>query len=918
MRAADGQGAVCVVTGEPGIGKTRLMERALAGWKSRGFDTYSAAAWEMEQRRPFGLISDALRLRDPVDGGRAAIGRLLRGGNGASDGADGGAARDPAGVDFQVAERLLDLIEDRAMAAPVAIVVEDLQWADPSSLTVLGWLAREGAQLRLLLACTLRPDRARPEVRALLATLDRLAAPRMELGPLSDSEVSDLVAGVVAGPPAEGLLRLAAAANGNPLYVTELVAALGADDALATDQDGRVGVADGQFPLSLRKTMLHRLAGLPEAVQDLLRAASVLGSAFPVSELEAVVSHPAGELAAGLRAAIDAGVLKEDGAGLAFSHELVREALYEDMPRAVRRARHREAARLLAAAGVRSDRVAEHWVAGADAGDMQAVAWLRQAAEEAAGRSPAVAVDLFQRASDLCPPGEPARAEILAQMIQPLAWTGRRDELEDLCRRALRGEGRPRDEMTFRLGLAHSLFIRGELAEAKAAYQQAGASAAIGEPVRLMLGAYAALSGAMAGETAPAETARPLTAAELGPVTSGIARMAVAVAELNAGQADRALTELEALAGEGASDRWGSGNLLLRAAALTDLDELDRSRTVLRHGAMDCARNGTAARTAIHHHNLVAVEYAAGDFDAALAEHDTGMALAEESGHIWQVRSLGVAAAIAVHRGDLAQAATMITAAEEQIAAFGPHPSDVDSARARYLLARANDDAPLAFEAAVRAWDRCASHGYRSQLTRIAVDLAGAALAVGDRERAAAAAAEAQPVAAIAPAACWKGCAAQARGLAEDDPEQLVQAVTLLRASRRPLYLALALEDAAEALARAARQEQARPLAAEALNLFEGIGAVTDAARARRRWRAVSLHVGARGARSRPRTGWESLSEGELRVVRLVAEGRTNREIAAQLFITRDTVHTHVSHALRKLGLSSRVELAAQAARRGL
>jgi DNA-binding NarL/FixJ family response regulator len=898
MRAADGQGAVCVITGEPGIGKTRLVERALAGWKSRGFETYAAAAWEMEQRRPFGLISDALRLRDPADGGRSE--------------------RDPAGVDFQVAERLIDLIEDQAMTAPVAIVVEDLQWADPPSLTVLGWLAREGAQLRLLLACTLRPDPARQEVRALLATLDRLGVPRIELGPLGDGEVTDLVAAAVGGPPADGLLHLVSAANGNPLHITELVAALRADHALATDQDGRVDVADGQVPVSLRKTMLHRLARLPEPVRDLLRAGSVLGSAFTVGELETVVSGSAGELAAGLRAAIDAGVLIEDGEGLAFSHELIREALYEDMPRPVRRARHRAAARLLAAAGARSDRVAEHWVTGADPGDMEAVAWLRRAAEEIAARSPAVAVDLFQRASDLCPRGEPARAEILAQMTQPLAWTGRREELEELCRRALRGEGRSRDEMTFRLGLAHSLFIRGQLAEAKDAYQQAGVSAAIGEPERAMLGAYAALSGAMAGETSPAETARPLTATELGPVTSGIARMAVAVAELNAGHADRAVAELEALAGEGASDRWGSGNLLLRAAALTDLDELDNARTMLRHGAMECARNGTAARTAIHHHNLVAVEYAAGDFDTALAEHDTGMTLAEESGHIWRVRSLGVAAAIAVHRGDLTKAATMITAAEEQIASFGPHPADVDSARARYLLARANDDAPLAFEAAAQAWDRCASHGYRSQLTRSAVDLASAALAVGDRERAAAAAAAAQPVAEIAPATCWQGCAAQARGLAGNDLEQLMQAVTLLRASHRPLYLAFALEDAAEALARAARAEQARPLAAEALDLFDGLGAVTDAARARRRWRAASLHVGARGARGRPRTGWESLSEGELRVVRLVAEGRTNRDIAAQLFITRDTVHTHVSHALRKLGLSSRVELAAQAARRGL
>jgi DNA-binding CsgD family transcriptional regulator len=96
------------------------------------------------------------------------------------------------------------------------------------------------------------------------------------------------------------------------------------------------------------------------------------------------------------------------------------------------------------------------------------------------------------------------------------------------------------------------------------------------------------------------------------------------------------------------------------------------------------------------------------------------------------------------------------------------------------------------------------------------------------------------------------------------------------------------------------------------------MGAVTDAARARRRWRDASLHLGTRGPRGRPRIGWDSLSDSELRVVRLVAEGRTNRDIAALLFVSRNTVHTQLSSVLRKLGLSSRVELAAQAVRRGL
>jgi DNA-binding CsgD family transcriptional regulator len=911
-RAAAGQGAVAVVTGEPGIGKTWLVHEALACWKRRGFETYLAAAWEMEQRRPFGVIADALRLRDARDPRLAEIGRLLHG-----DPGEAGLPQ-PAGVEFQVAERVVEYVEDRVMNAPVAMVLEDLQWADTSSLMALGWLAREGAQLPLLLVCTVRPDPGRPEVGALVASLRRLGAARLELGPLSDREVGDLVAGAAGGPPGGRLLRLVASANGNPLHVQELVAALRADGTLIAGPDGQVEVAEGQLPASLRQTVLHRLAGLPEATVDLLRTASVLGSAFTVAELEVVLSRPVSELAAGLRAAIGAGALvEEDGGLLAFRHELIREALYEDMPGVVRREQHLEAAGLLAGAGIPIERVAAHWVAGASLRDMQAVDWLRRAAREVVCRSPSVAVELLERAQDLCPAGEPARVEIMGELVQPLAWAGRPDELEAL-RRALDSEGRPEDEMTFRvgIGLAHSLFIQGRSAEAQAAYQRVAASATLGQPQQAMLAAYAALSGAMAGQTAPAQASGQLASGDSAPVTAGIARMAVAVAELNSGRADRAVAGFEALAAEGPADRWGLQ--LLRAAALLDLDQVEAARTVLRQGARDCVRNGTAARTAIHHHNLVAVEYAAGDFDAALAEHDTGLALAEASGHHWQTTNLGVAAAIAVHRGDLAQAAEMIKTAEDQIASFGPHPANSQVARARYLLAQATGDTRLALRAASEAWQRYAAHGYRSQLTWFGADLAAAALAAGEPGRAADAAAAAEQSAQIAPAVCWKGSAVRARGLADDDPELLLQAVALLRASRRPLYLALALEDAAEALARAGRAGEARPLAGEALGLFAGVGAVTDAARARRRWRAASLRLGARGPRSRPRTGWESLSEGELRVVRLVVEGRTNRDIAARLFITRDTVHTHISHALRKLGLSSRVELAAQAARHGL
>jgi DNA-binding CsgD family transcriptional regulator len=911
-RAAGGQGAVAVVIGDPGIGKTRLARAGLAECERRGFETYTAAAAEMERGRPFGVVADALRLRASRDPVLAEIGRLLRGG----DAGQAASPVEPAGAEFQVAERVVEYVEDRVMNCPVVMVLEDLHWADTSSLMVLGWLAREAAQLPLLLVCTLRPDAGRPEVGTLLASLGRVGAERLELGPLSDSDVADLVAEAAGGPPGGRLLRLVASAHGNPLHVKELVSALRADGALQASQDGHVEAVGGPVPTSLRQTVLHRLAGLPPATAELLGTASVLGSAFEVAELEAVISRPVGELADGLRAAIGAGALVEEDVGrLAFRHELIREALYEDMPGVVRRARHREAAGLLAAAGAPVERVAAHWAAGADLGDLRAVESLRLAAREVVCSAPSVAVELLERARDLCPPGEPAREEILTELIQPLAWTGHPDELEQL-RQAMDGQARPEDKMNFQVGLAHSLRIQGRLADAHAAFQRAANMATLSQDQRAVLTAHAALSGAMAGEVILAQAGWPeAPEGSEPPVATGIARLAVAVAELNIGRADRAVAGFEALAAQGPADRWGLP--LLRGAALLDLDQVDAARKVLRQGARDCVQHGTAARAAIHHHYLVAVEYAAGDFDAALAEHVTGMALAEASGHHWQVISLALAAAIAVHRGDLASAAGLIKNAEYRIVSFGPHPADDEVARARYLLAQATSDADMALQAASEASQRCAAHGYRSQLTWRGADLAAAALAAGDPELAAATAAAASQAANPTLAGCWQAGAARARGLAGDDPEPLLEAVALLRTSR-PLFLAQALEDAAEALARAGRAGDARPLAAEALDLFAGMDAVTDMARARRRWRAASLHLGSREPRRRPRTGWESLSEGELRVVRLVAEGRTNGDIAARLFITRDTVHTHVSHALRKLGLSSRVELAAQAARRGL
>ena len=717
-------------------------------------------------------------------------------------------------------------------------------------------------------------------------------------------------------PPGEGLLRLVGGANGNPFYVSELVAAVRADGTLSVGRGGRAEVAEGQLPASLRQTVLHRLGGLPGSTLDGLRTAAVLGESFSVGELQAVLSRPVAEIVATLQPAVEAGVLMGTEQGLAFRHRLVREAVYEDMPRPLRRAQHREVAATLAAAGMPGERVAAHFVLGADPGDSEAAGWLRSAAGETAARSPAIACELLERARDLYLPGDPARAEVLAEMVEPLAWTSPQRELQALCRRALEGEGRPEDEMVFRMGLGLSLMGQGRFRQARSAFEEVVASSALGEGERVTGEAHAALSGVYLGDLAAAERVRPAISGRWGPFAAGIARLAAATAELNAGRPERALAMFDALAAAGRPDRWRLQ--LVRGAALLDLDQVEKARAVLREWARHSLLNSGPERTAIYHFVLVAVEYAAGEFDAALAEHQAGLALAEGSDDRFWDLSFGLAAAVMVHRGELDRAAELIKEVEEDVAADGPSPRDDEAARACYLLARSRGDPNGAALAAGEAWERCADHGYRPHLTWFGVDLVRASLEVGDLRRARQAAEAAEEAAKAVPVGCWQACAAWAQGLLTGDPKGLLEAVDVLRASPRRLYLALCLEDAAVALARVGKAGDARPLAFEVLDLFAGMDAVTDAARLASRLRATGVRLGSRAGRGRPRHGWDSLSASELSVARLVAEGKTNREVADRLFLSRDTVHTHVSNVLRKLGLSSRVELAAQAVRRGL
>jgi predicted ATPase len=180
-QVAGGTGRTLVVVGEAGIGKTRVVDAGLGDADQLGVWVFEGAADELEQRRPFGVIADCLATgRSATERERAAVTGLL----GEDSGADvfGGWLADAPQAEFQIVEGFVALVEAFSVQNPVVLVVEDLQWADPSALLVLHRLARRVGQLPLLLVCTVRPVPRSAELEGCLRGLRAAGATELVLG----------------------------------------------------------------------------------------------------------------------------------------------------------------------------------------------------------------------------------------------------------------------------------------------------------------------------------------------------------------------------------------------------------------------------------------------------------------------------------------------------------------------------------------------------------------------------------------------------------------------------------------------------------------------------------------------------------------------------------------------------------------
>ena len=280
---AAGVGGVVWVVGEPGIGKSALVDVGVGGAAGLGVRVFAGAADELTQSFALRLVADCLGVgRGVVDGFRLEISDLLAGRAGVVDSVRA------------AGERLVGLVQRECADSPVVVVGDDLQWADEASLGVWSRLAEVAGQVPLLLVGVCRPVPRRVEVdRVREVVASRAGAVVVELGPLGGDEVAGMVAGLLSAPPGPGLRAGLERAGGNPLYVRELV------DALVAEGSVRVvgGVAEVAGPVgpqvgSLGAAIGRRLGFLSGGVRSVLEAGAVLGGRFTVGDLAVVSGRP--------------------------------------------------------------------------------------------------------------------------------------------------------------------------------------------------------------------------------------------------------------------------------------------------------------------------------------------------------------------------------------------------------------------------------------------------------------------------------------------------------------------------------------------------------------------------------------------------------------------------------------------------
>jgi DNA-binding CsgD family transcriptional regulator len=925
--ARDGQGSLLLLAGEAGVGKTRLAEAAVAAGHmaclrgvaaQRGSSPYApitAVLRDYLRRVPEGL--------SPAQSLFAHLGALLP----------------ELGRPLEVTDRetLFEAVrcafETISAREATVVFLDDLQWADAATLELLPSLAEAAEEWPLLVLGAYRSEeipRGHPlrRLRTDLRRAGRLMA--LNVQPLDPASTSLLAARVFDGEPGPTLrAALYDRTQGVPFFVEELAAALMEAGRLRAGRHGLEleGGSSVPIPETLRDTLRVRAEGLSDDGRAALDAAAALGVEADLEVLAALGCD------AGLSEVLDRGLLQEVRPGVAaFRHDLVREALYADTHWPKRRSLHRDLARLLEERGAEPRLTAEHWLAAGERGPALPllVEAARRSCEIHAYRDAAAAA---RAALEIWPDGEDE--------------VGRLQVLEELGRCAqLCGElgeaGRAWEEVAAGLGEAGEPLrladVKGRLA---AVYELEGASPRAVAARLEAADAFeaAGLDAEAAGELLLAAEGLWEDIASAAPVLDRAARAA-----RRAGRSDlesRCLSSQGFIAGRAGQREEGlelmrsalslalDGNQVEAAVAAywalgataNDWGEYARARSVFDDMLVYCQANELSEEEHFCIGCLVVVLGNAGEWTRAerLARDLLDRTPLPEVSRAHALMTLGL---ISAARGATKRARRLLGRAHTVASELGLEQSEhecgfglalvdelegTESPRWHELVAH-----PIArmCSARPRGLRLAATFAARRRDTRLVYACADATASWASRFGSAEA---------LAALAHVLGEVALLEGEPSSAAEQFEVALDRLAEVEAPFERALTQARAGTALVAAGERELGVERLTGAYHTFRKLGARPFASRTASDLEAtgerVDKRLGRRAARNLEQGG---LTRRELEILRLVAVGRTNREIAHQLFLSPRTVDMHVRNTLAKLGCRSRTEATGRAHELGL
>ena len=855
-------GGVVLLEGEPGIGKTALIDFVCGRCSDLDVAVVRVHADEGLAGHPFGMFAGSPHAHRP--------------------------SHAPGSIDA-----LFDEFVAVADGRPLLLVVDDLQWADAASLGALPSLMRRTIAAGGAGVIAFRSGSRPVEVDSALGRMTSLNPRHISVGPMSATDIAEIGARHLRRPAAATTTTTATTtglfqrAGGNPMYVVLLAGAVGEGSNPEHEHDTS----------AVYSTVLRRARMLGATAFATVRIAAVLGRRLDAELIASVAGSSVAEVVDALTLGQDDGLLEDRGDGLEFRHDLVREALLDNLSGPVRAGLHRRALEVLGSTGAPVEQLVPHLL-GVELTGVD----VEMLVDAALSATPATALTLLDRAVALMPEDHDRFLEVAARRVHALMWAGRVSESLE-AGQGLIDAGPPEDlALQLRILRVRSLYAMGRTEEALDSHRLLPDSA---DPVLR--------SRELAELTITASMARRFDACrDFGQLALELSDDAFATIFVLC-----AFASHEVYAGDLAAARA----YVDRAVALSARTELTGARigpllvsAAVRYAQGDC--DGVLADSHLAHKiddemsraftpsvhgNAALALFDDARWDDAQSEVDAGLLASEELNVNFSNDALrGIGGLLAAYREgkvfpglfEDSRDATTVFHDRRHFAAA--------------TLADLNDDPDEAFRVLTALLDKDDESLDRMSLVLAAPDFVRLGLQLGQSGR------------------CERVIAVLSRFRSEtDQPSMMASAwitglldgevdALVATASRhqqmRPFNAARILHQAAVIAASRGDRARARELASSPLDTYAAIGADHLA---RHLQRAMQQHR-VRTKFSAPRQerfGWESVTPTEREIIDLVAQGLSNQVIADQLVMSRRTVESHLNHVYGKVGITSRIEL---------